>query len=38
MPAEERVRYADVVINTDCDLEQVRAQVEQLWQGLKSLR
>jgi dephospho-CoA kinase len=36
MPTEEMLKYADAVINTDCDLEQVRARVERLWQGLKS--
>ncbi len=35
MPTEERLKYADVVISTDCTLERVRAQVERLWQGLK---
>ncbi|MBI4297324.1 MAG: dephospho-CoA kinase [Chloroflexi bacterium] len=31
---EERIRYADVVINTDCSLEEVRARVDEPWQRL----
>ncbi len=34
MPSEERVKYADVVISTDCTLEEVKAKVEELWRGL----
>jgi dephospho-CoA kinase len=33
----ERQKYADVVINTDCSLEEVRHQVEAQWQRLTSL-
>lgn len=31
---EERARYADVIIDTDCELSQVRAKVAELWQRL----
>ena len=33
---EERVRHADVVIDTDCDLDELRARVGELWRGLQS--
>ncbi len=32
----ERISRADVVINTDCELKEVRARVWELWQGLQS--
>jgi len=32
---EERVRRADVVINTDCSLGELRARVGELWEGLQ---
>jgi len=32
LPAAERVRHADVVINTDCDMDELKAQVKELWQ------
>ena len=35
LPPEERVRQANVVINTDCTIEQVRARVDGLWKRLK---
>ncbi len=31
----ERAEHADVIIDTDCQLSQVRAKVEELWQGLQ---
>lgn len=34
LPSEERVKHADVIINTDCALGELRAKVEELWQGL----
>jgi dephospho-CoA kinase len=34
----ERAKHADVVIDTDCDLAEVRAKVEGLWQRLQSHR
>ena len=34
LSSAERVRHADVVINTDCDLDELRARVEKLWHGL----
>jgi len=34
LPSEERVKHADVIIDTDCDLDELRAKVEKLWEGL----
>lgn len=34
MPAEEKVRHADVVINTDVPLSEVEASVDELWRRL----
>ena len=34
LPSEERVKHADVIINTDCDLDELRARVRELWQKL----
>ena len=34
LSTEERVRHADVVINTDCDLDEVKTKVKELWKGL----
>jgi len=35
LPSEERVKQADVIINTDCDLDELKAQVKELWQRLE---
>ena len=35
LTSDERMRYADVVINTDCDISEVRATVDELWRRLK---
>ncbi len=35
LPSEERVRHADVVINTDCDLDELKSKVKELWQRLE---
>lgn len=35
LPAEKRVRHADVVIDTDCDLDKLKSKVTELWQGLQ---
>ncbi|MEA1958248.1 MAG: dephospho-CoA kinase [Chloroflexota bacterium] len=35
LPAEERAGHADVVIDTDCDLSEVRTRVEELWERLR---
>ncbi len=35
LSSEERVRHADVVINTDCDLDELRSRVKELWQRLE---
>jgi dephospho-CoA kinase len=34
LPAEERNRHADVVIDTDCSLDELKTKVGKLWQGL----
>ena len=34
LPSEERIKWADVVINTDCSLDELRAKVTELWQKL----
>jgi len=31
LPPAERAKHADVIINTDCDKSEVRAQVDKLW-------
>ncbi len=36
LPAEERAKHADVIIDTDCELAEVRAKVEELWRRLHS--
>lgn len=35
LPAAERVRHADVVINTDCDLDELKSKVKELWRRLE---
>ncbi len=34
LPAEERSRHADVVIDTDCSLDELKEKVSRLWQEL----
>ena len=34
LPAAERAKYADVIINTNCDLPEVRAQIDKLWKRI----
>ena len=34
LPPEERLKYADVVINTDVSLDEVRARVKELWERI----
>jgi len=34
LPSEERVRHADVIIDTDCDLGELKRKVRGLWQKL----
>ena len=36
LSSEERAKYGDVVINTDCDLSEVRATVDELWNRLQN--
>jgi dephospho-CoA kinase len=35
MPSDEKLRYADVVIDTDCELDGLKARVSELWQRIK---
>ena len=35
LPAEKRVRHADVVIDTDCALAELKAKIRELWEGLQ---
>jgi len=35
LPSEERIKHADVVINNDADLDELRVKVKRLWQGLR---
>jgi dephospho-CoA kinase len=35
MPSAEKVKQADVVINTDCSREELKAKVTELWQKLQ---
>lgn len=34
MVDEERIKYADVVINTDCSLEELKEDASRLWRGI----
>ena len=34
LPSKERLKHADVVIETDCGLEELKAKVAKLWRGL----
>jgi dephospho-CoA kinase len=34
LSSEERIKRADVVINTDCSLDEVRAEVRELWEKI----
>ncbi len=34
MPSEERLKHADVVIDTDCTLNELKARVKKLWKSL----
>jgi len=36
LPNEERIKQADVVIDTDCDLDELKAKVKELWQKLQA--
>lgn len=35
LSSAERVKHADVVIDTDCDLDELKAKITELWQRLK---
>jgi dephospho-CoA kinase len=34
LPSEERLKHADVVIDTDCSLDELKNRVVRLWEGL----
>ncbi len=34
LPSEEKIKQADVVIDTDCGLDELKAKVKELWQRL----
>jgi len=36
LPSEERVKHADVVLDTNCDLNELKAKVKELWQELQA--
>ena len=36
LSSEERIRHADVVIDTDCDLDELRARLGELWRRLRA--
>jgi dephospho-CoA kinase len=38
LSSEERIRHADVVINTDCSLGELKQKVSELWQRLRLFR
>lgn len=38
LPSEERVKHADLVINTDCSLEELKQRVRALWDKLDTRR
>lgn len=35
LSSEERVKHTNVVINTDCSLDELKAKAEELWRGLQ---
>lgn len=35
LPEEERLKHADVVIDTDCALDELKVRVKELWRGLR---
>ncbi len=37
LSSEERIKHADVVINTDCGLDEVKARVKELWNRRQTL-
>jgi len=34
LPSQERLKHADVIIDTDCDLQELKARVKELWQKM----
>ena len=36
LPSEERIKQANVIIDTDCDLDELKAKIRQLWQQLQA--
>ncbi len=35
LSSEERARHADMIVDTDCSLDELRAKVQELWQELQ---
>ena len=35
LPTEKRIKEADVVIDTDCNLDELKAKIGELWRGLQ---
>ncbi|MBA7486508.1 Dephospho-CoA kinase [subsurface metagenome] len=35
LPSTEQIKHADVVINTECDLDELKSKVKELWQRLE---
>jgi dephospho-CoA kinase len=36
LPSEERIKHADVVINTDCNLDELKVKIKELWQNFQA--
>jgi len=36
LPSAERQKFADVVIDTDCSLDELKSKIDKLWQRLKT--
>ncbi|MFC1903398.1 dephospho-CoA kinase [Chloroflexota bacterium] len=36
LPSEARIKHTDVVIDTDCNLDELKAKIKKLWQSLQS--
>jgi dephospho-CoA kinase len=34
LPSQERLKHADIVIDTDCSLDELKAKVKELWEAL----
>ena len=36
LPSEERIKHADMVIDTNCDPDELKTKIKELWQSLQS--